>query len=356
MLNRLILVGSNTVHTYRFLKMISSLFREIYLITNEYPKSIFRNELPKNLKKIFVLNFSLKKFTFIKTAKKIEKIINLLSPDILHIHQANTMAFTTLLGIKNAKFKKVLTTWGSDILILPNNFILKKLVKFCLQNVDVVTSDSFYMTYKIKKMLPNANVVTVTLGIDDIFLNAKVSIDEKENIIFSNRMHKEIYNIDKLIVNFKRFIDLGHKDWYLIIAGEGPITKKLKNLAVELGLNQNVEFVGFLNKQELVKFYKKAKIFVSVPSSDATSVSLLEAMAMGCIPVVSNLPANLEWVIDGITGIIVDDLNSLDRYLLRAKELSNEKHKKAFLINRAIVKQNCSSKEVISRFRRIYEF
>jgi L-malate glycosyltransferase len=48
-----------------------------------------------------------------------------------------------------------------------------------------------------------------------------------------------------------------------------------------------------------------AEVFVSVPSSDATSVALLQAMAAGCFPIVSDLPAQRELVEDGVNGFRV---------------------------------------------------
>lgn len=59
-----------------------------------------------------------------------------------------------------------------------------------------------------------------------------------------------------------------------------------------------------------ILYYSQAKIWVSIPESDATSISLLEAMSMGCVPVVSDLPANREWITDGDNGLIVRDVNT----------------------------------------------
>ena len=44
-----------------------------------------------------------------------------------------------------------------------------------------------------------------------------------------------------------------------------------------------------------------------MPRSDSVSVSVLEAMAHGCIPLLSDLPANRELVRDGANGLIVPD-------------------------------------------------
>ncbi len=48
-----------------------------------------------------------------------------------------------------------------------------------------------------------------------------------------------------------------------------------------------------------------AEVFVSVPSSDGTSVALLQAMAAGCFPIVSDLPTQRELVEDGVNGFRV---------------------------------------------------
>jgi glycosyltransferase involved in cell wall biosynthesis len=55
---------------------------------------------------------------------------------------------------------------------------------------------------------------------------------------------------------------------------------------------------------ELAQLLGQAAVYVSVPSSDGTSVSLLEAMTAGAYPIVSDLAANREWV-GGDGGAVV---------------------------------------------------
>ena len=119
------------------------------------------------------------------------------------------------------------------------------------------------------------------------------------------------YNIDLVI---KIFASL-YRDGYvekLYIAHDGSERKNLQKLVKDLGLSSAVEFLGFMSLQNQKEYYKKCGLYISVPTSDSTSVSLLEAMAYGCVPIVSNIPANSEWVTDMKNGLIINNLNDIN--------------------------------------------
>jgi glycosyltransferase involved in cell wall biosynthesis len=298
-MRKLLLISSNTIHTYKYLQLVEDYFDEVLLITNE--KSKFYDYPTVEL------NFNLKIKTLFSTVKEIKKQIELFQPSIIHIHQANSYAFFALLACRKSFIPTVLTAWGSDVLILPkSNFLLKKMVRFNLRNADFLTSDSIYMAQEMEKITPLKNrIIIANFGIDVTPITC-----EKENIIYSNRLHKKLYRVDKILEAFSLFYTNNNTDWKLVIAATGTETDTLKIKAAELNLEHAIEFVGWIQKEDNEKWYSKAKIWVSIPESDATSISLLEAMACGCIPVVSDLPANREWIQSGLNGIIVNDLES----------------------------------------------
>ena len=115
-------------------------------------------------------------------------------------------------------------------------------------------------------------------------------------------------------------------------------------------MEDKVKFVGFLNHNQNDDFYNKSKIYISIPDSDATSISLLEAMYSGCIPVVSDLPANREWIDDGINGIIFsEDIDSLIKRLGKL-EINN-----LIKINENLVKKYGLAKENKKKFFSLYK-
>jgi len=340
-MKKLMIIGSNTIHVYNYIDLVKEYFDDILLITNEKREGT-------DVKTI-ELDFHLKLSSRIKTVGRIKKLIKEYSPSVIHVHQANSYAYYALKAAQSCRIPKILTAWGSDILISPNkSWLLKKMVQFNLRHADSFTSDSEFMADEMQRLVPEKklDIVIANFGIE--FLNLKLL---KENIIYSNRLHKKLYRINKVITGFKTFIDNSQeKNWKLIIAATGDETDALKLLVEQLGLSAHVQFAGWVNKVQNAEFYSKAKIFVSIPESDATAISLLEAMAYGCVPVLSDLPANREWIEDGKNGIIVNLLE--ENFFERAIKLEIEE---VASYNRKIIAEKGTKEANRKKFIQLYD-
>jgi len=76
-------------------------------------------------------------------------------------------------------------------------------------------------------------------------------------------------------------------DVLLVVAGEGPAEKSLHQLAIELNLQNNIRFIGYLDRNtELNGCYKAADVFVFSSKSETQGLVIIEAMAQGT-PVVA---------------------------------------------------------------------
>ena len=60
---------------------------------------------------------------------------------------------------------------------------------------------------------------------------------------------------------------------------------------------------------------RRSKFYISATKSDGSSLSLLEAMGNGVIPIVSNIPSNREWVVDGVNGKLFRNFKELDEIM-----------------------------------------
>ncbi|MBN2090305.1 glycosyltransferase family 4 protein [candidate division KSB1 bacterium] len=92
-----------------------------------------------------------------------------------------------------------------------------------------------------------------------------------------------------------------------LVIGDGHLKGELQQLSIELGISENVLFLGWRNDvRELLKILD---VFVLPSLWEGLSVSILEAMASGKPVVASNIKGNNELVVDGATGYLVEPRN-----------------------------------------------
>ncbi|HTT03088.1 MAG TPA: glycosyltransferase [Steroidobacteraceae bacterium] len=111
-------------------------------------------------------------------------------------------------------------------------------------------------------------------------------------------------NIEFLVRSYLR-VRLSVPDAMLVIAGEGPAQPTLQQLVAELGLTQDVRFVGYLDRNEtLLDCYAAADVFVFASRTETQGLVLLEAMAQGA-PIVSTAELGTRSVLRPGCGALV---------------------------------------------------
>ena len=107
-------------------------------------------------------------------------------------------------------------------------------------------------------------------------------------------------------------------DVVYIIAGNEGSDEPIRKRARERGVEASCRFVGRIPHAELPHYLTASQVYLTVPSVDATAVSLLEAMATATAIVCSDLPSATEWIEEGVSGRVVAprDLEGLSRATL----------------------------------------
>ena len=342
-MKKLLLFGPDSIHLINFLELISGYFDQILVVTDGQ-----NNKLKYPNHKI--VNFSIRN-PIQNQAKisEIKQIVKDFNPSIIHLHNIGTGAFLLDKAIRKLTIPKIATAWGSDVLVAPNkSFIFKRIVKNVLNNFDYFTCDAYFMANEMQQIVAREiDIKIVNFGVERVdFIESS-----KENLIYSNRLHNPLYRIDLIIDLFFEFLTKNTDNpWRLIIAATGSETEKLKAKVQNSLFADKVEFIGWINGEENLNWYKKAKVYISIPKSDGTSISLLEAMESGCIPIVSNLPANNEWITDAFNGVIFK--NKFDNPFELALNLNRD-----FVsnINREIIQVNGLKPSNRAKFLSIYD-
>jgi glycosyltransferase involved in cell wall biosynthesis len=339
-MKKLLLIGSNAgnAHLRNYLNLVRNYFDEV-LVVSDHAVDFAPCEQ---------VSFSLKNpCQVLKSIRQLKIILRDYQPSIIHVHQANSYAF--IAGKANAaKIPLVLTAWGSDVLILPNKSPFHRwLVKKGLQSSQVLTADSKEMVDAIRRLGIKTEVVQANFGVD-LDLSVIPSSD-RPMVFYSNRMHEPLYRIDEIIDGMSEYLHIS--DGEMIIAGKGGMTKALQEKVHTLGIANRVRFVGFIDASQNQSFYLGSRFFLSIPQSDGTSISLLEAMAYGCIPIVSDLPSNREWIEDNVNGIILQKGETLNNAVLRGLQLQASD---VILRNRIIIETKATKAVNTKKFTSIY--
>ncbi len=192
------------------------------------------------------------------------------------------------------------SAWGSDILVTPERgpawrWLTHRVLRAC----DVLTSDSQHMTARMRA-LGAAEVMTFPFGLEAL---PERSALKQPWLFFANRGLEPIYRPERVIAAFAAVAAV-QPEARLIVANEGSLREALAQQVRALGLDARVEFVGRLDAQTQAGCYERARWYLSLPQSDSVAVSVLEAMAHECLPILSELPANRELLQPG-AGLIL---------------------------------------------------
>ncbi|MEP1953297.1 MAG: glycosyltransferase, partial [Algoriphagus sp.] len=136
--------------------------------------------------------------------------------------------------------------------------------------------------------------------------------DQLNRSIIVTRSLYQLYQHAEII----RSIAILKERGYLVkatLVGDGPEMSNLQSLSKELKIEDLVIFTGRISNDQLPELLSKASFYVAFPTTEGVSSSLFEAMAMGCFPIVSDLPANQAFLSSRKNGMLVpvDDVVAL---------------------------------------------
>ncbi len=291
----------------------------------------------------------------------LRRVLREIAPDVFHGHFVVEHGFY---GALAGFHPYVVTAWGSDILVEPQRDRLSRMIAtWTLHHADLITSNNLFMGERIREIAspdePDAPVEIVTLGADRFFLdaqphsvNVRPSDVTRPQVVLSTRAHEPLYNIDEIIDAYERVLR-ARTNVRLVIAHGGSLTPELtRRAAASAG---SIEFVGLLDRNALRDAMTAADVFVSVPSSDGTSVALLQAMAAGCFPIVSDLSTQRELVDDGVNGFRVPlhDPSALAERIVRALG-DDDLRRRAAAVNGEIVASRGLNEVEMPRLEALY--
>lgn len=237
-----------------------------------------------------------------------------LRPDVVHIHSGAW--YKGALAARRAGVRKVVfTEHGREHHDPP---LQQRLDRWASRRTDVVVAVSHRLSRYLARTVgvDPKRIVTIENGVDrDVFhpgpvpeeLRQRLEIPDQAIVIGSVGRLEAVKGYDRLLRVFRevRAAEDPARPVVLVLCGDGSQRGALEQLAAELGIRDRVRFAGWT--QQPADLYRMLDIFVLSSISEGLSISLLEAMASGSVPVVNDVGANGEVLGSGMETQLVAD-------------------------------------------------
>ncbi|MDH2362479.1 glycosyltransferase [Priestia megaterium] len=200
----------------------------------------------------------------------------------------------------------------------------------------------------IPKYEYKSKVITNTLYFEDISRkkrDASPFSDNKFNLVTVARVENQQKRIDRILECCKLLKIKGLKNWKWTVVGDGPDLLNLKQKAVDMGIDDVLEFVG--RKSNPIPFMQHANIFVQTSDYEAYSMVLIESLYVSTPCLVTNYDSASNIIRNNYNGWIVeksiDELVDKITYLSSNPEILNTVGENCIKSSRELNKKALSS-------------
>lgn len=138
---------------------------------------------------------------------------------------------------------------------------------------------------------------------DETLVRKYSDISKPIQIAYAGRLTISLKRLD-LIIKLMEELEKRDVRYEFKIAGDGDYVQNILQYIREKGLQTKVNVIGRIKHEEMRNFWKSADIAVNISDVEGICLSNLEAMAEGCVPIITQTSAK-EYIIDGENGFLV---------------------------------------------------
>jgi N-acetyl-alpha-D-glucosaminyl L-malate synthase BshA len=270
-------------------------------------------------------------------ASRLATVIKTNSLDIVHAHYAVPNAASAYLAKKicNDSVRVITTLHGTDSYLVGNHPSYKEVTRFSMEQSDALTTVSEYMRRHTMTDFDISREISVIPNFVDPQRFSRCKKDQQQKIVCHSSNFRQIKRIPDIIRAFKIISE--EIKCKLIFVGDGPGRTEAEEMAKNLGISKNIEFLG--NVRNVQKIIGRSDLFLLPSQDESFGLAALEAMSCEVPVVVSDVGGLRELVSHDVDGYLtkVGDVEALAQYSLKIlkdpglqKRLGRNARKKVF--------------------------
>ena len=281
------------------------------------------------------------------------------SYDVCHAHFVIPTGVIAKWVNKHDQIPYVITAHGSDVegyndktYIRILHRILRPAWRAIVREAYAVAAPSKYLLNLLNLEMSSDKYRLIPNGLDVSKYRAGCSRKEKR-ILLMGRM-QESKNFQTVLKAFAGIPEELWNNWHVDILGDGPCREELEHLSAVLGIQFRVSFHGWIENgtPEHLDFVKRSSIYISASHFENCPMAVLEAIAGGCYPLLSDIEGHRQFFPEGEEQCFFrpDDAESLAG---RITELLTEERKEIPAPKTIIM--NCSIERVVQKYTAVLE-
>ena len=239
------------------------------------------------------------KVDYFRQGLRLRRKVAVIAPDIIHAHYASSGG---LIAWMSGYRPYAVTIHGSDLVDRSRTWLGRAILGRVFRGAAVVNPVAGHMMGLLTQLgVRPERTLPLTLGIDLEKFPYRPRADlfrDGIRLVCTRSLRSEVYDIPTILRAVAAACRAG-TPVTLALPARGEGAQGLKQLAVELGIADAVQWGTGYRNEEVPAILGAHDVYVSASLWDGASLSLMEAMACGILPVVSDIPANREWVQDG---------------------------------------------------------
>ena len=251
--------------------------------------------------------------------------------------------------VKNAS--NPIAKFGFSAILKAKKEVIKWSIRYaCRHNEKYIMLSNAFIDSLIKyARIKDASNITaignpVTIPVD---LNG-FSLDNKlKQLLYVGRMDYENKRVNRIVEAWQDIVEK-HKDWELVLVGDGPHKQQLMNYVNEHKINR-VRFEGF-QVEAPIRYYKDASIFMLTSDLEGFGLVIIESMSLGCVPIVyGSYEAAYDIIDQGVCGFVTPKPYSEAKTTEKMELLMNDEKLRQDMAKKAMEKAKSFSIDSISQ-------
>lgn len=305
--------------------------------------------------------------TLRKASEEIRRLVGRIQPDVVHAMRIPMEGILAARALEGSRRPLVISVWGNDFTLFARRYpLLGRETRAAMERATGLHPDCWrdlelarawgFATDKPALVAPSGGGVQreeFSPGLPDAARLRQFGLVPDGGYVVNPRGVRRYVRNDTFLRAIPAVLRARPETRFVGVAMAGDAL--VEGLVQQLGIGNAMTLLPAVGRSAMSALFRASRVLVSPATHDGTPNSLLEGMACGTFPVVSDLASIREWIEPGRNGLLFRacDVEALAGCVIQALN-DDGLRRRALEINQALIEERASHGHVMRRASEFY--